>query len=66
MEATHFGATRKGEAGFVEPLTEFAQEVIDFLRVASVIDFNPVAYMQARSKSVSFGPIDWQEPDPAH
>jgi len=66
MEATHFGATRKGEAGFVEPLTEFAQEVIDFLRVASVIDFNPVAYMQARSKSASFGPIDWEEPDPAH
>jgi len=62
MKATHLGATRKGSEGFVEPLIEFAQEILNFLRVASVIDFSPAAYMHARSSSVSFGPIDWETP----
>lgn len=62
MDATHFGATRKGTEGFVEPLIEFAREIQNFLRVASVIDFNPAAYMHARSSSVAFGPIDWETP----
>lgn len=62
MEATHLGATKKGTEGFVEPLIEFAQEILNFLRVASVIDFSPAAYMHARSGRVDFGPIDWETP----
>jgi len=52
--ADRLAVTDKSSAGFVPPLADLAQELVNFIRVAPIIDFLPTSYLWDQS-----GRIDW-------